>query len=147
MAAPFADARSIAADVRAGRTSATAVVDACLAGIAARDPAINAFTAVLDREARDDAAAIDARLKAGEAVGPLAGVPFAVKNLFDIAGVTTLAGSTILAGQPPAPRDATAVRRLREAGAVLVGALNMDEFAYGFSTENAHYGATRKQPA
>src|SRR5262249_25913245 len=75
--------------------------------------------------------------------GPLAGVPFAVKNLFDVAGVTTLAGSKINADRAPANRDATAVGRLRASGAVLVGALNMDEYAYGFSTENTHYGATR----
>ena len=70
-------------------------------------------------------------------------MPFAAKNLFDIAGVTTLAGSKINADNAPATRDATAVARLRTAGAVLVGALNMDEYAYGFSTENTHYGPTR----
>src|SRR6185436_14661022 len=75
--------------------------------------------------------------------GPLAGVPFAVKNLFDIAGVVTLAGSKIHADRPPATRDATAVAALRGAGAILVGALNMDEYAYGFTTENTHYGPTR----
>jgi len=73
----------------------------------------------------------------------LAGVPFAVKNLFDIAGVTTLAGSKIHALNPPAQCDATAVGRLKQAGAVLVAALNMDEYAYGFTTENSHYGTTR----
>ncbi|MBD0388498.1 MAG: AtzE family amidohydrolase, partial [Nostoc sp. C3-bin3] len=74
--------------------------------------------------------------------GTLAGVPFAVKNLFDIAGLTTLAGSKINAENPAATQDATAVAKLKQAGAVLVGALNMDEYAYGFVTENSHYGAT-----
>ena len=111
--------------------------------IAQRDRTLNAFTAVLREAALADADAIDRRLAAGEAPGPLAGVPFAAKNLFDVAGLTTLAGSKINADRPPATRDATAVARLRAAGAVLVGTLNMDEYAYGFSTENTHYGPTR----
>ncbi|MCA8930624.1 MAG: AtzE family amidohydrolase, partial [Alphaproteobacteria bacterium] len=74
---------------------------------------------------------------------PLAGVPFAVKNLFNIAGLPTLAGSKIEATKPPAARDALLVRRLEAEGAVLVGALNMDEYAYGFTTENSHAGPTR----
>jgi Asp-tRNA(Asn)/Glu-tRNA(Gln) amidotransferase A subunit family amidase len=85
---------------------------------------------------------VDERVAAGQDPGPLAGVPFAVKNLFD-AGVTTLAGSRINAERPPAQRDAAAVAALRRAGAVCVGCLNMDEYAYGFTTENTHYGATR----
>ena len=142
-AAPPDSAVAIAADVRAGRVSARTVVEAHLAEIEARNPAINAFTAVLADAALADAAALDARIAAGGDPGPLAGVPFAAKNLFDIQGLTTLAGSKILRDAPPAERDATAVARLKAAGAILVGALNMDEFAYGFSTENAHYGATR----
>ena len=143
MTAPLTGALALAAEIRAGDASSSATIDACLADIAARDPQINAFTCVLADQARADAARIDARLKAGEPVGPLAGVPFAVKALFDIAGLTTTAGSRILAERPAATADAVVVRRLRAAGAILVGALNMDEFAYGFSTENAHYGATR----
>ena len=69
-------------------------------------------------------------------------MPFAVKNLFDVADVTTLAGSRINRERPPAERDAAAVAALRRAGAVLVGCLNMDEYAFGFTTENAHYGPT-----
>ncbi|MDZ7893476.1 MAG: AtzE family amidohydrolase [Sphingobium sp.] len=80
---------------------------------------------------------------AARASMPLAGVPFAVKNLFDIAGLPTLAGSKIEASRAPAARDALLVRRLEAEGAVLVGALNMDEYAYGFTTENTHYGPTR----
>ncbi len=74
-------------------------------------------------------------------------MPFAVKNLFDVAGVTTLAGSRINRERPPATRDAAAVRALGRAGAVLIGALNMDEYAFGFATENSHYGPTRNPRA
>src|ERR1700674_3255268 len=135
--------RAIAEDVRAGRASAVEITRQALARIAARDGRINAFTAVLAERALQQAAAVDAMRAAGSDPGPLAGVPFAVKNLFDIAGLPTLAGSRIDAARPPAPRDATLIRRLTQAGAVLVGALNMDEYAYGFSTQNSHYGATR----
>ena len=136
-------ARSIAASVRAGKTRARDVVAGALERIARRNAALNAFTAVLGERALADADAIDRRLAAGDDPGPLAGVPFGAKNLFDVAGLATLAGSKINAGHPPATRDAAAVARLRAAGAVLVGALNMDEYAYGFSTENTHYGPTR----
>ena len=136
-------APAIAAAVRAGKTRAGEVVADALERIAQRDRTLNAFTAVLHGPALADADAIDRRLAAGEDPGPLAGVPFAAKNLFDVAGLTTLAGSRINADRPPATRDATAVARLRAAGAVLVGTLNMDEYAYGFSTENTHYGPTR----
>jgi Asp-tRNA(Asn)/Glu-tRNA(Gln) amidotransferase A subunit family amidase len=74
--------------------------------------------------------------------GPLAGVPYGVKNLFDVAGLTTLAGSRINKHLAPAAADAVLVQRLSRAGAVLLGTQNMDEYAYGFTTENAHYGAT-----
>jgi amidase/aspartyl-tRNA(Asn)/glutamyl-tRNA(Gln) amidotransferase subunit A len=113
----------------------TAAIEAALARIAATDGAVNAFTAVLPERARATAAAARP--------GPLAGVPFAVKNLFDVAGLATLAGSKIERECPPATRDAVLVRRLEDAGAVLVGALNMDEYAYGFTTENTHFGPTR----
>ena len=112
---------------------------AALARIAATDPQINAFTAVLAERALARAAAVDA----SDAPLPLRGVPFAVKNLFDLQDLTTLAGSKIEREAAPARRDATLVRRLEAAGAVCVGALNMDEYAYGFTTENTHYGATR----
>jgi len=136
-------ALAIAAAVRAGKTRAHDVVAGALERIARRDATLNAFTSVLRDRALADADAIDHRLASGADAGPLAGVPFAAKNLFDIAAVTTLAGSKINADNAPATRDATAVARLRTAGAVLVGALNMDEYAYGFSTENTHYGPTR----
>jgi AtzE family amidohydrolase len=123
--------------------SAREAVASALERVRARDPALNCFTAVLAECALRDADAVDVALDAGRDPGPLAGVPFAVKNLFDIAGLTTLAGSKINAEHPPAARDATVVARLRGAGAVLLGALNMDEYAFGFTTENTHYGPTR----
>jgi AtzE family amidohydrolase len=137
------DALGLVADVRARRVTAREVTAAALERVRARDPSLNCFTAVLAESALRDAEAVDAALAAGREPGPLAGVPFAVKNLFDVAGLTTLAGSKINAGHPQATRDATAVARLRGAGAVLLGALNMDEYAFGFTTENSHYGPTR----
>ena len=114
-------------------------VQAALARTAATDSRINAFTAVLAERALARAAAVDA----SDAALPLRGLPFAVKNLFDLQGVTTLAGSKIEREAAPALRDAVLVRRLEAAGAVCVGALNMDEYAYGFTTENTHQGPTR----
>jgi aspartyl-tRNA(Asn)/glutamyl-tRNA(Gln) amidotransferase subunit A len=136
------DAVSIAAAVREGKVSAVEVTKAAIARIVARDNQLNCFTAVTTEIALTDAARIDREIAQGNNPGVLAGVPFAVKNLFDIAGLTTLAGSKINAENPAASQDATAVAKLKQAGAVLVGALNMDEYAYGFVTENSHYGAT-----
>lgn len=138
-----ANALAIASAVRAKQVSATELVSAVLAAIPAVDAAFNSFTELTTKRAMQDAAAVDALIAAGGNPGPLAGVPYAVKNLFDVEGLTTLAGSKIHADQPPALEDATAVHRLRNAGALLVGALNMDEYAYGFTTENTHYGPVR----
>lgn len=132
----------IAEQVRGG-SCASAIVHQTFAHIAELDPKLNCFTRLTRERALRSAARIDADVAAGRDPGPLAGVPFAVKNLFDIAGEVTLAGSTLRASYPAAAEDALLVSRLEAAGAVLVGALNMDEFAYGFSTENSHYGATR----
>jgi 1-carboxybiuret hydrolase len=137
------DATALSQEIRAKRQSARETAAAALDRIAAIDPALNCFTAVLRDSALAQAEAVDRSIAAGDDPGPLAGVPFAVKNLFDIAGLTTVAGSKIHAEQPPAAADATAVERIKKAGAVLVGALNMDEYAYGFTTENTHYGPTR----
>jgi AtzE family amidohydrolase len=142
-----ADALTIAAAVRRGAVSALEVAEAALVRIAARDPALNSFTATTRVRAVADARAVDAALARGVDPGPLAGVPFAVKNLFDIAGLITVAGSKIDREREPATADATIVRRLAGAGAVLVGALNMDEYAYGFTTENTHYGAAHNPHA
>nr|WP_220806157.1 AtzE family amidohydrolase [Achromobacter sp. UMC71] len=133
----------IARQVRSGERSATAVLEAALAQAHELGPRYNCFTAVTEGRARREAAAIDARRARGDTLPPLAGVPYAVKNLFDTQGETTLAGGRVNAGNPPAQRDSALVARLRDAGAVLVGALNMDEHAYGFTTENTHYGACR----
>ena len=132
-------AAAIAGAVRDGRADAAGVVELALSRIAERDAALGAFTAVLADRARARAAWVD---REGRHL-PLAGVPFAVKNLFDVAGLTTLAGSRINRDLPPAAADAAAVRRLEAAGAVLVGALNMGEYAYDFTGENAHYGPSR----
>ncbi|MEP7057648.1 MAG: AtzE family amidohydrolase [Caldimonas sp.] len=139
-------AAAIAAAVRSGAIGAGAIVEASLARIAATDAVVNAFTDVTAARARRRAAELDARVAAGDAAAamlPLLGVPFAVKNLFDIAGVTTRAGSKIERDRPAAVHDAPLIARLEAAGAVLVGALNMDEYAYGFTTENSHDGPTR----
>ncbi|MEH2117096.1 AtzE family amidohydrolase [Nostoc sp.] len=137
-----ADAITISAAVREAKVSAVEITQAALVRIAARDNQLNCFTTVTVETALVDAARIDREIAQGNNPGILAGVPFAVKNLFDIAGRTTLAGSKINAENPAATQDATAIAKLKQAGAVLVGALNMDEYAYGFVTENSHYGAT-----
>ncbi|MEH2203765.1 MAG: AtzE family amidohydrolase [Nostoc sp.] len=137
-----ADAITISTAVREGKVSAVEVTKAALARIATRNHLFNCFTTITAETALTDAALIDREIAQGNHPGVLAGVPFAVKNLFDIAGFTTLAGSKINAVNPEATQDATAVAKLKQAGAVLLGALNMDEYAYGFVTENSHYGAT-----
>jgi AtzE family amidohydrolase len=136
-------ATETAAAVAAGSISAKAVVEATLARIAARDSALNAFTDVTAARAKERAATIDAERAAGRKPGPLAGVPFAVKNLFDVAGLPTRAGSKINREGPPAARDAVLITRLERAGAILVGALNMGEYAYDFTGENIHDGPSR----
>lgn len=134
-------ALEIAYQLRAGERSATDVLEDCLARIHADRS--NAFTAVTEARARREAADVDARRARGEDLPPLAGVPYAVKNLFDIAGLVTLAGGKVNERNAPAAHDGPLLARLRAAGAVLVGALNMDEHAYGFTTENTHYGPCR----
>jgi AtzE family amidohydrolase len=138
-----ATATEIAASIRAGKTTARQGIDATLAQIAAVNPGLGAFTEVLASRAQQKADAIDTIVAAGGTPGPLAGVPFAVKNLFDIKGITTLAGSKINRGLPAADRDAVLIERLEAAGAVLVGALNMGEYAYDFTGENHHDGPSR----
>src|SRR5947207_4701271 len=139
----WAQASEIVAAVGSGRMSAREVVGAALARVAQHDRRLNAFTAVVEDRALAKAAAIDAARARGGAVGALAGVPFAVKNLFDIAVLATLAGSKINRERALAVRDATAIARLEAQGAVLVGALNMGEYAYDFTGENVHYGPSR----
>ena len=142
-----AGALAIAEAVRARRIDVTVVLQACLDRIATSDPDVNAFTDVTAARALRRATALDARLAAADAAAladlPLLGVPFAVKNLFDVAGLPTRAGSKIERDRPVATVDGPLVARLEAAGAVLVGVLNMDEYAYGFTTENSHDGPTR----
>jgi aspartyl-tRNA(Asn)/glutamyl-tRNA(Gln) amidotransferase subunit A len=132
-------AAETAAAVAAGEASALDVVDAHLARIAAVDPAVHAFLHVDSDGAREAARRVDARRAAGETLGPLAGVPVALKDVLATEGVPTTCGSRILEGWRP-PYDATVVRRLREAGVVALGKTNLDEFAMGSSTEHSAYG-------
>jgi amidase/aspartyl-tRNA(Asn)/glutamyl-tRNA(Gln) amidotransferase subunit A len=141
MTASYPGALATAGAVRSGATTARAAVQASLDRIAATETRVNAFTALLAERALRRADQIDRHVLRPQM--RLAGAPFAVKNLFDVAGLPTLAGSKIEATRGAAARDALLVRRLESAGAVLVGALNMDEYAYGFTTENTHAGATR----
>jgi 1-carboxybiuret hydrolase len=134
-----ATASEIARAVMSGKAKASAIVDAALKRIEAAEPTVNAFTDVVADRARRRAAEIDA----GRHLGPLMGVPFAVKNLFDIQGLPTRAGSKINVDGPIARRDGALVRKLEAAGAILVGGLNMGEYAYDFTGENAHYGPSR----
>jgi len=136
-------AREIAEAVAARRVSALEVVEAALARIARHDGILNSFTDVTADRARAKARAVDAAIAAGQAAGPLAGVPFAVKNLFDVEGLATRAGAKINRARSPAPRDATLIERMEAAGAVLLGALNMGEYAYDFTGENVHDGPSR----
>ncbi|WP_288457037.1 AtzE family amidohydrolase [uncultured Sphingomonas sp.] len=140
-------AGEIAAAVRAGTVSARDVALRALAAIDAAEPALCAVTRRLGERALAEAGAVDDAVAAGRDPGPLAGVPYGVKDLFDVAGLPTTAGSALYADAPPATRDAEAVRRMQAAGAVLVATLNMDEFAYGFATINARHGTTRNPNA
>lgn len=123
--------------------SAVAAVTEAVDAIAASNGDLKAVTMLLEERALRRAREIDAAAARGERPGPLAGVPFLAKNLFDVEGVVTRAGSRATDGDAPAAADADAIRLLEEAGAILVGLTNMDEFAYGFVTQNQHDGATR----
>jgi AtzE family amidohydrolase len=135
----WSTASAIADAVKSGETTASAVVEKCLALIAGRDKALNAFTDVTRDRALARAKAVDA----AKEKGPLAGVPFAVKNLFDVKGLPTRAGAKINRELPPSHHDQPLIERLEAAGAILVGALNMGEYAYDFTGENVHDGPSR----
>src|SRR3954449_3990965 len=136
-------ASEIARAVSARQMSALSATETALARIAAHNPVLNCFTDVLADRARTRARAVDAAIAAGKNPGPLAGVPFAVKNLFDVQGLSTRAGSKINRDLKRSARDAPLIARLEAAGAVLVGALNMGEYAYDFTGENVHDGPSR----
>jgi AtzE family amidohydrolase len=133
----------LAGAIRRKEISASAVLETVLERIALYQPKLNAFRVVLADRARREAAGVDAAIAAGQDPGPLAGVPYGAKDLFDVAGHPTAAGSKINLDSAAATADGVLVARMRAAGAVLLGVQNMDEYAYGFTTENAHYGAVR----
>jgi aspartyl-tRNA(Asn)/glutamyl-tRNA(Gln) amidotransferase subunit A len=136
-------ALEIAAAVTSGAASAEEITVATLERIEAHNGALGAFTDVLSARALRTAKAVDLARASGQTLGPLAGAPFAVKNLFDVEGLPTRAGSKINRERAPAGADATLIERLEAAGAILVGALNMGEYAYDFTGENAHDGPSR----
>ncbi|MEU1619952.1 Asp-tRNA(Asn)/Glu-tRNA(Gln) amidotransferase subunit GatA [Streptomyces sp. NPDC005722] len=134
-------AAQTAAAVASGETSAVEVAQAHLDRIAAVDEKVHAFLHVDTEGALKAAKAVDDKRAAGEKLGPLAGVPLALKDIFTTKGVPTTVGSKILEGWVP-PYDATLTARLKQAGIVILGKTNMDEFAMGSSTENSAYGPT-----
>lgn len=135
-------ARELAAGIRSGALSPVEVVEQALARIAEADPAVRAFVEVDADGARRAALDAERVLRAGEPVGPLHGVPVAVKDLYDVVGSVTRAGSEV-PPDPPAVRDATAVAALRAAGAVIVGRTRTHEFAWGLTTQHPRLGGTR----
>lgn len=136
--------RALAAELAAGRTTSVALTEAALAHAQAHRAADGAAYVSLDaRAALDMARAADAARAAGNVPSLLAGLPVSIKDLFDVAGQVSAAGSRALAHQPPATADAVAVARLRAAGAVLLGRTNMSEFAFSGLGLNPHYGTPR----
>src|ERR1700760_2844356 len=143
MTAATLSAADIAKAVTSRKLSALQATEDALARIAAHDGILNSFTDLTAERARAKARDVDAAIAAGKTIGPLAGVPFAVKNLFDVKGLATRAGSKINRDLKTAARDATLIERMEAAGAVLIGALNMGEYAYDFTGENVHDGPSR----
>jgi len=142
MTKQFATVVDIAKDIASGKTSAVDVLEQHLARITEREGEINAFNLVTTEQARATAQQVDADIKAGKPVGALAGVPVALKDNMCTRGIETTCSSKILEGWKP-PYDATVVTRLQQAGVVMVGKTNLDEFAMGSSTENSAFGPTK----
>jgi aspartyl-tRNA(Asn)/glutamyl-tRNA(Gln) amidotransferase subunit A len=142
MTKQFATVVDIAADIASGKTSAVEVLEQHLTRITEREGEIHAFNLVTTEQARATAQQVDADIKAGKPVGALAGVPVALKDNMCTRGIETTCSSKILEGWKP-PYDATVVTRLQQAGAVMVGKTNLDEFAMGSSTENSAFGPTK----
>ncbi len=135
--------RELGEKVRARETSAAELVRRAYERVGDRNAVINAVIGVRDEdEAMAEARALDDRVRAGEAVGPLAGVPFLVKDNHDLAGMRTTQGTRVLAGVPPATRDSLCVSRLRAAGAIPIGKTNVPEFCFEGYTANRAYGVT-----
>jgi aspartyl-tRNA(Asn)/glutamyl-tRNA(Gln) amidotransferase subunit A len=132
----------IAAAIRAGETSPVEVTRACLDRIERHDPTLNCFITVTAEAALEQARAAEAEIRRGEDRGPLHGMPVALKDLIDTAGVATTAASALFEDRVPT-EDAEVVRRLRSAGAVILGKLNLHEFAYGGSGVISRYGPSR----
>jgi aspartyl-tRNA(Asn)/glutamyl-tRNA(Gln) amidotransferase subunit A len=137
-------ASAIARAVADSKMSAASVTEAALARIAKHDSVLNSFTDVTADRARKRARAVDAAVAAGKTVGPLAGVPFAVKNLFDVQGLSTRAGSKINRDLAPSLRDATLIERWKRP-ARCWSARSMGEYAYDFTGENVHDGPSRNR--
>ncbi|WP_419246540.1 AtzE family amidohydrolase [Serratia sp. NFX21] len=133
----------IRAALQQGAISAREVAQQTLDNIDTQNPSLNAYTHVTRERMLAEADNLDRARAKGQALPSLAAIPYAVKNLFDVTGETTLAGASLFCDNPPAKQDAWVVSRLAAQGALLSGMLNMDAYAYGFTTENSHYGATR----
>lgn len=129
--------------LNSGEMSATEIARHTLDNIERANPVINAYTHVTHERMLSEAAKVDKLRAGGATLPPLAAVPYAVKNLLDVTGEVTLAGASLNSSNPVAKQDAFTVSRLAEQGALLSGMLNMDAYAYGFTTENSHYGVTR----
>ncbi|CAI0825148.1 AtzE family amidohydrolase [Serratia quinivorans] len=131
------------AALKQGAISAREIAQHTLDNIDTLNPSLNAYTHVTRERMLTEADHLDRARAKGQALPSLAAIPYAVKNLFDVTGETTLAGASLFCDNPPAKQDAWVVNKLAAQGALLSGMLNMDAYAYGFTTENSHYGATR----